>query len=41
MHESLSKGKIKEDKVINMEIIIRQEVGADLALATSGQIILA
>ena len=29
MHESLSKKKIKEGEVINMEIIIRQEIGAD------------
>lgn len=26
MHESLSKRKIKEGEVINMEIIIRQEI---------------
>ncbi|GMA98280.1 N-acetyltransferase [Pelosinus sp. IPA-1] len=29
MHESLSKRKIKEGEVISMEIIIRQETGAD------------
>ncbi|MBP2651038.1 MAG: hypothetical protein H6Q74_1863 [Firmicutes bacterium] len=31
MHESLSKRKAKDGEVFNMEIMIRQKSGADLA----------